>query len=156
MDDLRHAKTDHSWLWSLSTHQALIVEDRDEYVEAVRVGLGAGGPPEGTQCRVCGTSALDRAGGQATCCESTRGHNAVRDVLYEFALHADASAEKGPENLIPSRPRDRPADVLTSAAPDCVAALDVGVASPAALAAGNDAVEAMWSWKLDEREPVRR
>ena len=46
--------------------------------------------------------------------------------------------------------------MLTSAAPGCVAALDIGVASPAAAAAGHDAAEAMWARKVSEREPVRR
>ena len=43
-------------------------------------------------CSVCGEQSLDRAGRHASCCapgESTRGHNAVRDVLLQFALHAD-------------------------------------------------------------------
>ena len=87
--------------------------------------------------------------------ESTTGHNAVRDIVFSNALNADASAEREPEHLIPSRPRDRPADVLTAAVPGCVAALDIGVASPAAAAAGEDAAEAMWRRKVDEREDVR-
>ena len=36
-----------------------------------------------------------------------------------------------------------------------MAALDVGVASPAAGGAGDDAAEAMWRRKVNEREPVR-
>ena len=146
LDDLRHAETDHSWLWSLSAQQGIIVEDRNEFVEAVRVRLGGGGPPATSLCTCCGQRSLDRSGAHASCCapgESTRGHNATRDVLYEFAAPADPSAEKEPEFLIPSRPRDRPADVLTSAVPGCVAALDVGIASPAAAAAGDDAAQAM-------------
>ena len=99
------------------------------------------------------------ARGHASCCasgESTRGHNAARDLLHEFAFHADPNAQKEPEHLIPSRPRDRPADVLTSAVSGCVTALDVGIASPAAAAAGNDAAESMRHRKIGEREPVRR
>ena len=84
-----------------------------------------------------------------------RGHNAVRDAVFSFAKCADPSAELEPEHLIPSRPRDRPADVLTSAAPGCVAALDIGVASPASITAGDDAAEAMWIRKTREREGVR-
>ena len=158
LEDLQHIETDHCWLWSLCAQQGVVVEDRDEFVEAVRVRLGAGGLLASTLCSCCGHRALDRAGAHASCCapgESTRGHNAVRDVLFEFAIHADPSTEKEPEFLIPSRPRDRPADVLTSAVPGCVAALDVGVASPAAAAAGDDAAQAMRIRKLGEREPVR-
>ena len=158
LDDLGHAETDHSWLWGLCAQHGAIVDDNEEYVEAVRVRLGCGGPAEGTLCSLCGDRVLDRSGAHASCCavgESTRGHNAARDVVHKFALYGDPSAECEPQHLIPSRPRDRPADVLTSAAPGCVAALDVGVASPAALAAGDDAAEAMWRRKVAEREPVR-
>ena len=76
-------------------------------------------------------------------------------MTFSYALLADPSTEREPENLIPSRPRDRPADVLTAAASGCVAALDLGVASPAAAAAGDDAAEAMWQRKIAERESVQ-
>ena len=79
----------------------------------------------------------------------------MRDVVYKFALYGDSAVERESLHLIPSRPRDRPADVLTSAAPGCVATLDVGVASLAAIAAGSDAAETMWARKIEEREPVR-
>ena len=141
----------------LQPYHGQIIEDHEEYVEAVRIRLGAGGPIDGGICSNCGERSLDRAGGHATCCaigESTRGHNALRDTVFTFAKIADPSAELEPENLIPSRPRDRPADVLTAAAPGCVAALDIGVASPAAASVGGgDAAEAMWKRKVDERAP---
>ena len=54
-----------------------------------------------------------------------------------------------------SRPLDRPADVLTAAV-GRLSALDVGVTSSAtAPAPGEDAAEAMWRRKTQEREGVR-
>jgi len=158
INDLSHKESDHCWFWGVCSHHGQIIEDHEEYVEAVRIRLGAGGPIDGGICSNCGERSLDRGGGHATCCaigESTRGHNALRDTVFTFAKIADPSAELEPENLIPSRPRDRPADVLTAAVPGCVAALDIGVASPAAAAAGDDAAEAMWRRKVNEREDVR-
>jgi len=158
LDDLAHPENNHCWLWALcKQQQENAIEDREEFIEAVRMRLGAGGPADGSVCGLCGKF-LDRAGAHATCCpigESTKGHHALRDVVFSYALLADSSAELEPEHLIPSRPRDRPADVLTAAVPGCVAALDIGVAAPAAAAAGDDAAEAMWKRKLDEREGVR-
>ena len=157
LDDLAHAQNSHCWIWGLCKQHGDIIKDNEECIEAVRIRLGAGGPAEGSVCGLCGKS-LDRAGGHATCCpigESTKGHNALRDTVFSYALLADTSAECEPEHLIPSRPRDRPADVLTAVVPGCVAALDIGVASPAAAAAGDDAAEAMWRRKVNEREDVR-
>ena len=116
--------------------------------------FGAGNPPDGGLCGHCGKVSLDSAGGHATCCaigESTRGHNAVRDAVFAFAEMADPAAEKEAEDLVPSDPRARPADVLTSAAiPGCVAALDIGVVAPAAFP-DSDATVRMYQRKMDER-----
>ena len=99
---------------------------------------------------------LDSAGRHASCCalgEATVGHNALRDSLFEFASAADPATEWEPEDLVPSRPKSRPADVLTSAAvAGRMAALDVGVTSPA-VARGVDATDAMYRRKVREREP---
>ena len=60
-----------------------------------------------------------------------------------------------PGGLVDSQPRARLADVLTCAAiPGRAAALDVGVASPTA-ANGQDATDAMFRRKRDERENIR-
>ena len=93
-----------------------------------------------------------------SCCalgEANNGHNAVRDCLYDFACTADPATEWEPEDLVPSRPRARPADVLTPAAiAGRVAALDIGITSPAS-APGADAAEAMFVRKTGERESQR-
>ena len=156
--DLGHAGTAHTWLWALSPVHGPVIEEESEFVEAVRVRLGAGGPPDCGPCGCCGSAQLDAAGGHASCCapgESTRGHNAVRDVVFDFSVAADDATEKEPEDLVPSRPRLRPADILSPAAvPGRLAALDVGVASPFAQAAGLDAAASMFARKVAERESI--
>ena len=57
--------------------------------------------------------------------------------------------------MVALQPRARPADALTSAAiPGRVAALDIGVTSPAA-SSGEDAADAMFRRKVQEREGIR-
>ena len=158
LDDLAHPHAAHSWMWATCKAHGPVIDDDLEYVEAVRVRLGAGGPGDVAVCGLCGKAQLDLAGGHATCCaigESTTGHNAVRDCIYGYASNADPATEKEPMDLVPSMPRARPADVLTPAAfAGCVAALDVGIVAPAAHP-GSDAAEAMFMRKRDEREPIR-
>ena len=156
--DLADPNNAHSWLWALSSAQGPTIDDDCEFIEAVRVRLGAGGPPDVAVCGLCGRAQLDTAGGHASCCslgEATAGHNAIRDCLFRYASEADPATEWEPQDLVSSRPRARPADVLTPAAfPGRVAALDVGVVSPAAHP-GTDAADAMYSRKTEEREPIR-
>ena len=158
LDDLANPATGHGWMWSLAPQHGIIIEDEREFTEAVRVRLGAGGPPDCALCGCCGRAQLDSAGSHASWCslgEATAGHNAIRDALFEFAAAADPATELEPEDLIPSRPRARPADVLTPAViPGRVAALDVGVTS-SAVSSDEDATEAMFQRKVDEREPFR-
>lgn len=158
IDDLTDPGTSHSWLWALCKAHGPIIDDDTEYVEAVRVRLGAGGPADISVCGLCGRAQLDAAGGHATCCslgEATAGHNAIRDCIFKFASAADAATEWEPQDLVSSLPRARPADVLTPAAfAGCVAALDVGVVAPAAHP-GVDAAAEMYRRKRDEREPIR-
>ena len=43
LDELGHASTEHAWMWALSPNWARTLKDV-EFVEAVRIRLGAGGP----------------------------------------------------------------------------------------------------------------
>jgi len=150
--EVADAGCNHEWLWSLSPHHGPTLQD-DEFVEAVRIRLGSGGPIEPVPCRLCG-GVLDGAGSHASCCatgEATRGHNAVRKHVHHLARSADPTAEEEPLGLIPSHPTLRPADVFTSAAhPGRLSALDVGVTSPEAIGAGSDCTESMRLRKLGD------
>ena len=96
--------------------------------EAVRLRLGVGGPPDTASCGLCGNAVLEPSGAHPACCatgEATRGHNHVRNIVHEFSLIADASAEREPLGLVFLMLR--PADILTSAALDgCTATQDIG------------------------------
>ena len=83
------------------------------------------------------------------------GINAVRDEIFAMAKAVDGSAETEPMGLIPSHPALRPADILTSASglTGRLAALDVGIISPAASGAGADCTEAMRLRKCRRIEP---
>jgi hypothetical protein len=155
--ELRNLSTDHTWLWALSPHHGRMLDD-DEFVEAVRVRFGAGGPMEPVMCAACGKGMLDTTGAHASCCalgEATRGRNAVRDVIYEFSCAADTSTEREPRGLVHSQPELRPADVLSPAAiPGRLAALYVGVTSPERADAGVDCTEAMFLGKTQERTGI--
>ena len=76
-----------------------LIDGEAEYVEAVRVRLGAGGPPDIAMCGLCGRTQLHAAGGHASCCslgEATARHIAVRDCLLKFSSAADPAGEWGP------------------------------------------------------------
>ncbi len=147
----------HEWLWSLDAHKgdALAVDD---YVAAVRLRLGAAGPPEEVPCANCGNNLLGPVGTHALLCApgpSTRGHNAVRNELFAVASTLDSTSELEPVGLIPSRPGLRPADLFTGASgfSGRLAALDVGICCPAAAGAGEDCVESMRRRKVARIAP---
>ena len=131
----------------------------DEYVTAVRLRLGCGGPQDPAICGNCGTAVIACNGVHGLLCakgDSTRGHNAIRDELHCMATPVDANAETEPEGLIASQPRLRPADVLTGAFHNGrLAAVDVGVICPSASGAGIDCVVTMDQRKRERMEPFR-
>jgi hypothetical protein len=80
----------------------------------------------------------------------------VRNIVHEFSLIADASAEREPLGLVPELPTLRPADILTSAALDgCTAALDVGITASGASETDADPAETMHNKKARERMPIQ-
>ena len=143
--ELRDDTVSAEWLWALDPRSSTALEP-DAYVAAARLRLGAGFATEQLQCRAC-HGVLNTGGTHAFCCapgESTRGHNDVRDAVFDLARMADATAETEVLGLLDAAPGLRPADILTSAAsPGLTSALDIGVASPDALNAGNDCTESM-------------
>ena len=90
---------------------------------------------------------LGTNGSHALCCapgEGTRGHNKIRDELFAVTRMADTTAEREVLGLLDTAPGLRPADILTNAfVPALSSALDIGVAAPHAVHAGDDCCEAM-------------
>ena len=130
----------------------------EEFAIAVRLRIGAPFLGEHIVCPRCAGD-LDPGCVHALCCAqgaSTKGYNNVRDALLQLASLSDPRATAEPTGLIPSRPMLRPADVLTSAAfPGSLAALDVGVMSPDAAGAGDDACAAMQDRKVKDHAAYR-
>ena len=147
--DLRHRANDHSWLWALNPAEGVVLPPVD-FVEAVRVRVGADLASGELECACCGAPMQPHCR-HALCCApgaSTTGHNRARDAVFALASLADGASRLEVRGLASSRPGLRPADILTSAAvPGSLAALDVGVACPDAEGAGDDACEAMRSDK---------
>ena len=150
----------HEWLWAISKHKGKVLSP-DDFALANRIRLGAGGPGSDVICANCGECILGVAGTHGLLCSrgpSTRGHNAVRDEIFAYAHSIDPSTEVEPTGLVGSRPALRPADVLTGV-PDPsgrLAALDVGIISPAAQGAGADCVQSMVDRKNARIGPYRR
>ena len=153
--DLRHDSNDHSWLWSLNPAEGAIVPRRD-YIDAVRIRIGAPLIAGRSECACCGKS-LEPDCLHAMCCApgaATVGHNRARDAIFALASLADGAAVTEVSGLIASRPALRPADILTTAAiPGSLAALDIGVCSPDAEGSGDDACVAMRKGKCDKYAP---
>ena len=155
--ELSDTKCSHEWLWNVSPHKGKTMSN-SEYFMAVRLRLGCAGPDEPMACSNCDGGILERSGRHCLLCArgpSTRGHNAVRDELFAMAKGVDGNAETEPIGLIASRPALRPADILTSASglTGRLAALDVGIISPAAAGAGTDCTETMRVRKCRRMEP---
>ena len=119
----------------------------------MRARLGACHSDEAQVCGCCGSAILGPFCTHAFCCapgERTRGHNDVRDALLDFARLGDSTAEPEVLGLIASAPDLRPADVLTTAlGGDQSTALDVSVAAPDAIGAGDDCTESKCRKKFD-------
>ena len=151
LQDLADPTASAEWLWALGPEQPAHLES-EAYVAATRLRLGAGFAQEPMRCRIC-RNTLDPAGAHALCCaqgESTRGHNDVRDCVFDLARRADATAEREVLGLLDTAPGLRPADVLTTAVSEgWTSALDVGVAAPHAANAGEDCTESMRRRKRD-------
>lgn len=145
LKELQDDTVSSDWLWALDPRADTVLEP-DAYVAAARLRLGAGFATEALPCRAC-VGMLDADGLHALCCargESTRGHNDVRDAVFDLVRMADATAEKEVLGLLETAPGSRPADILTTAvSPGLASALDVGIAAPHARHAGGDCTEAM-------------
>ena len=105
-------------------------------------------------CAACGERMLDGRMYHALCCargESTRGHNDVRDNVFDLARLADATAETETLGLLDTAPGLRPADILTAGAVQgTLAALDVGVTAPSLADGNTDCTAHYRQTKLDK------
>ena len=134
MEDLGHADTDHSWLWSLrqAKQETLPTE---EFVTCTRLRLGVPLTEDDRTCVYCNDVMMDMHGHHCHVCagaESTRGHTAEKDVVLDLAIKADPAAESEPIGLITEGREMRPADVLCAATSrGQLWAMDVGVPMPA-------------------------
>ena len=158
VNELRDDSVSHEWLWAIG-RDAPGELPADEFITAVRLRLGADHADESVPCRSCGRAFLCPKAYHALCCAcgpSTRGHNEVRDVLLDYTRLADATAEPEVLGLIASAPGSRPADILTTAlSMNQGTALDVGIASPHAVASGKDCTETMRKRKEAKYAPFR-
>jgi len=155
MKDLVAPGADHTWMWAMHPHKCKPMSD-EEFVYAIRMRLGCGGPEDSCICANCSKHIITFSGEHCLHCakgESTTGHNRVRDELHAMAHSVDAAAETEPEGLVASYPLLRPADILTGAFHHGrLAAMDVGIISPTARGAGHDSVETMHRRKSERME----
>jgi hypothetical protein len=150
LTDLAHAGVEHTWLWRLNKHQGSTLEETD-YVDAIRLRLGSGGPTEAITCAHCGNKPLGPSGSHAMCCstgEATRGHNKVVEVILNRIHAVDPNAEAEVRGLI-SKTNLRPADILTTTIGPAQTALDVSITSPDRIDAGADCVDTRFKQKID-------
>ena len=107
VNELRDNSVSHEWLWAIG-RDAPGELPADEFITAVRLRLGADHADESVPCRSCGRALLCPKAYHALCCAcgpSTRGHNEVRDVLLDYTMLADATAEPKVRGLIASKPK---------------------------------------------------
>ena len=98
LNDLADGGVSHSWLWAISPHHGPIVEEEREFVETIRVRLGAGGPPDVGVRGCCNKAQLDTAGRHASWCslgEATAAHNAFAWLTFRFRLRSGCSHRLG-------------------------------------------------------------
>ena len=145
LQDLKDDTVSSKWLWTVDPRSRLTLES-ESFIAATRLRLGASFTCQPIRCRICNRS-LDTNGSHALCCapgEGTRGHNKIRDELFAVTRMADTTAEREVLGLLDTAPGLRPADILTNAVvPALSSALDIGVAAPHAVHAGDDCCEAM-------------
>jgi hypothetical protein len=156
--ELRDPSVNHEWLHHLDKAVGRVMDD-DDYIDAVRLRLGARVHPEPFVCPECG-SLSDTFACHSSCCakaERTKGHYAVVGVCLDYIAKADPGATVEPAGLSESMPQARPGDIYTSGAvPNREAALDITVVSQEAGHAGHDCVDTAYKAKLSKYEEVRK
>ncbi|CAK0866521.1 unnamed protein product [Prorocentrum cordatum] len=91
--ELSHPDGSHEWLWAVGPNKGKTLS-KDDFVTAVRLRLGAAGPDDFAPCGNCGDGVIGPVGTHGLLCAcgpSARGHNAVRDELYDIASSLDST-----------------------------------------------------------------
>ena len=86
MRELRDSSTLHEWLDSSSPKRGAILSS-NEFVDSLRLRLGASFTEDGSECRKCGIP-VDSRMVHAQCCDrsnATKGHYRVRDCVHVLA-----------------------------------------------------------------------
>ena len=147
LKELRDPDTLHEWLTCISPKCGATLNST-EFVEALRLRVGAIFSEEGVDCRKCGNPTDNRLY-HAQCCDrinATKGHYKVRDCVHALSSIRDSSAQPDAIGLAPSFPKLRPADILCSG-PTGLVALDINVSSPFSQNAGGDSCDASFRRK---------
>ena len=146
--ELRDPSVSHEWMNALNPAHGPVLPP-DEYVDAIKLRIGALVRDEPGPCPRCG-GVMDVRGAHSQCCAlgaATRGHYMVCHDVHMLASLGDPQTCAEPRGLVPTRPMLRPADILTSATSRGLAALDVGICSPLATGAGFDCCDATFRRK---------
>jgi len=150
MKELRDPSTLHEWLCCISPKCGTNLNSV-EFIDALRLRVGAIFSDEGIECRKCGNPTDSRLL-HAQCCDranATKGHYKVRDCVHALNSVHDPSAQLEVIGLSPSYPLLRPANILCSG-PTGLVALDINVSSPFSQSAGEDCCDA--SFRRKERD----
>ena len=121
VDDFRDPRQNHAWLAAISPTTDVVLP-QGKWVALIGCGevahysvwVGVGGH----LCGYCGKHVVDKQGNHAMCCaggSSTKGYDRLRDTLLAGFAASDPGADNAAENLIPSAPSLRLADMPTTA-----------------------------------------
>ena len=103
--DLRDETVSSKWLWTVDPRSRLTL-DSEAFIAATRLRLGANFTCQRIRCRLC-NRVLDINGSHALCCapgEGTRGHNEIRDEVFQITNIADTTAEREVFGLLDTAP----------------------------------------------------
>ena len=116
LKDLRDETVSSKWLWTVDPRFCLTL-DSETFIAATWLRLGASFACQPIRCRLCNRT-LDINGSHALCCapgEGTRGHNDIRDEVFQITKMVHTTAEREVLGLLDTAPGLRPADILTTA-----------------------------------------
>ena len=105
LKELRDETVSSTWLWTVDPRFRLTLDSKT-FIAATRLRLRASFACQPIRCRLCKRT-LGINGSHALCCalgEGTRGHNDVRDEVFQVTKMADTTAESEVLGLLESAP----------------------------------------------------